>query len=393
MKKLFVAVLALAALAACNKENVDTFVTSNQKAVSITIVNPETRAVVEAGGVDDVKAVGANGEVLAKGTSKVVAQANELQFLFANEQGMIVDIRPYSNGVPATTNTDNNVVVTFHNVAESAWQVAVVRYGDMAALKVGEKLSAVRDEAKDEAKNAGVVIDSITLYAAAQLSYTNDTVCVEHTEFKLYKASLDLAPLFSRFEINRVKCTDLGEVTYKVATGVDTTVVKGYDELTLASIKFGSEATYTYNFAADTKLFGQLVYTDGVAGERADYDNTRCYNFGTDTEALAWNIAEQAAPSYTLDADNKKVASYPMVLSLNAIAYDSNIDTDTTVTVVRVNDKDGNPVETFEAGKIYNMDLDFAESNLDSFTDGICVEVTVTISDWEVVVVEPEFLS
>lgn len=392
MKKLFVAVLAIAALAACNKENVDTFVTSNQKAVSITIVNPETRAVVEAGGVDDVVAKGAVGQVLTKGASKVVAQATELLFLFANEQGMIVDIRPYSNGVAATTNTDNNVVVTFHNVAESAWQVAVVRYGDMAALAVGDNLSAVRDEAKDEAKNAGVVIDSITLYAAAQLSDSGETCTYNHAEFKLYEASLDLAPLFSRFEINRVKCTDLGEVTYKVAMGEETTVVKGYDELTLASIKFGSEASYTYNFAADTKLLGKLVYTGGVAGERADYDNTRCYNFGADTEALAWNIAEQVAPSYTV-VDEKKVASNPMVLSLNAIAYDSNIDTNTTVTVVRVNDEDGNAVETFEAGKIYNMNLDFAESNLDSFTDGICVEVTVTISNWEVVVVTPEFLS
>lgn len=392
MKKLFVAVLALAALAACNKENVDTFVTSNQKAVSITIVNPETRALVEAGGVDDVDAVGADGVVLAKGTSKVVAQANELQFLFANEQGMIVDIRSYTNGVAAEGNTENNVVVTFHNVAESAWQVAVVRYGDMTALEVGDNLSAVRDEAKNEANNAGVVIDSITLYAAAQLSDSGETCTYNHAEFKLYKASLNLAPLFSRFEINRVKCLDLGEVTYKVAMGEETTVVKGYDELTLASIVFGSEATYKYDFAADTKLLGKLVYTDGVAGVRADYDNTRCYNFGTDAEALAWNIAEQAAPSYTV-VDEKKVASNPMVLSLNAIAYDSNIDTNTTVTVVRVNDKDGNAVETFEAGKIYNMDLDFAESNLDSFTDGICVEVTVTISDWEVVVVTPEFLS
>ena len=396
MKKLFVSVMAIAALVSCNNENEDTILTSSKKSVSITIENAVSTRAVAAANATDVEAVGGEGKLLTAGENVVSAEYDELVFLFANRNGEIVEIRDgeasdITSEVTTTENATSEVhTLTFHSVTEAATQVAVVRYGDMTPVnKVGDNLSKIQEEAADETKNKEVELDMITLYGASDLSSTGDTCEKDGQTYNLYTAKVNIAPLFARVEITYVECTDLGEATYGMATNTinDLEAVKGYDEVTLKSITFGANNIYYYNFAANTVLYGKYTgnINDETKGVRADYATTRKYAFEDankeGTQYLAWNIAQQAAFS----------ATNPLVMNVATHAYDfTNADKNTTLTVVGLT-KDGQPVTTFQAGNIYRLDLDFKEKNLDNYNDGICVEVEVTVAKWVVNIVEPTF--
>lgn len=397
MKKLFVSLMAVAALVSCNNENEDVILTSSKKSVSITIENAVSTRAVAAAEATDVEAVGGEGKLLTAGENVVSAEYDELVFLFANKNGEIVEIRDgeaseITSEVTTTDNVTSEVhTLTFHRVTEAATQIAVVRYGDMTPVnKVGDNLSKIQEEAADETKNKEVELDMITLYGASDLS-TDGAVCtVDGVNYNLYTAKVNIAPLFARVEITYVECTDLGEATYGMATQTidPTKAPKGYDEVTLKSITFGANNIYYYNFAANTVLYGKYTgnINDETKGVRADYATTRKYAFEDakkeGTQYLAWNIAQQ--PAFSNDT--------PLTLNVATHAYDfTNADKTTTLTVVGLTGNDKKPVTTFQAGNIYRLDLDFQEKNLDNYNDGICVEVEVTVAKWVVNIVEPTF--
>ena len=49
----------------------------------------------------------------------------------------------------------------------------------------------------------------------------------------------------------------------------------------------------------------------------------------------------------------------------------------------------GDPVTTFEPGKIYRMDIRFAEDDLTH--QAICLDITLNVVKWTVNIVTPEF--
>ena len=422
MKKLFVCAMALAAFVSCSKDE-PTLLETSKKSVSINITNvvSDTRAAELVAPATSVSmdAAGSVGKVLTAGKNVVSATPEQLTFLFANDKGEIVEIKNYNDAiveegstVDGTTNVTHSL--RFHNITEAATQIAVVKYGDMAALTVGNNLSKVRDEAASEALNKEIELDAITLYGASLLK-AGGTCEYDGHKFNLYTASVEVKPMFARVEISGIECNDLGNATYRMAKNDITEPIadKGYDELTLNSIYFGTNKQYTYAWATKPVLYGEYTgnINDDNKGIRPDYQDTRIYAFdatasstladaatvtnangdytaNSATTMLAWNIAPQAAPSFTAATeDAEEVISNPMVLSLNTHAYDfSNASKATTVTVKKL----GN-VANFEAGNVYRLYLEFGESNIDSFYDGICVDVEVIVQKWVVNIVTPQF--
>ena len=419
MKKLFIAALALASVVACSKDDNASVLESSKKSVSITIANAvsSTRA-VDALTAEDVvmDTDGSVGKVLKAGENVVSAKYTDLEFLFANKNGEIVEIHTPADAVNTTDNTTEEVhSLLFHGVTESATQIAVVSYGDMTPLKVGDNLADIQKEAADESKNNEIVLEEITLYGAGDIAWDGKSTCeVDGENFNLYTATVDVAPLFARVEISGIECSDLGDATYGMASNTidDEVAVKGYDELTLNNIYFGTHGKYTYTWETKPVLYGQYSgnINDDNKGIRPDYQDTRIYAFDatetttladattvTNTDGnysantaktmLAWNIAPQAAPSFTAATeDAAEKISNPLVLSLSTHAYDfTNATKDSSVTVKSLG------VDNFEAGNIYRLYLEFAESNIDNYNDGLCVNVEVTVAKWVVNIVNPTF--
>lgn len=397
MKKLFVAVLALAALAACNKDSEMQFIETNKKAVDFSIANylEETR-VIDAPADSEVKGNGQVGTIEAQVADDALAaaKADELVLLFANNANVVEQ----AYDVKSLTLTDG--VCRIHDINESVTQVAVVRKVDTAtkgtdgvwtytydiapANYIGDNLSVYRAAALVEYDdNRGLA--GMDLFAVKGLGTPQGTCTVEDpTDHKttftytLFKATVEVKPMLARVEVTRISCTDLGETTYKAANGTiedGKVVTGGFDELVLGTIKFGANANYTYDLN-DFVLKG--VYEKGNKTTKRDLTY---FEAGDDDTkyAVAWNIATETA--YPL------VASNAMTLDMVASAYDYTV-VNTAQNLTIGFDKAGTK---FEPGKIYRIAIDFKESNLDKSNEAICVEVTVKIADWVIVPVEPTF--
>ena len=370
MKKLFVAALAIAALAACNKEEGPTYLESNKKAISITIANgvTDTRAVVP-----EVTPT-ANGGVATiqeQAAAEACATTDELVILFANRAGQVVEAYTFDQADLVTTEGNGNKY-TYHAVHESVEQVAVVRYAAITTVSefVNTNLSVYAEAAAVEDRNVSVA--DLELYAVSGLNASGE--CSVETDdhvwetYKLYTASLNVQPALARVEIIGVNCTNLGEMTlsnYGVGANIG-----GYDKLALGTVSFGNatDKMYTYAFNSTAILLGKY------AGNGASRD-PQIYDLGD--KAITWNVAPQAAPSET----------YPMVFTMTAEAYDYNVlNKAKTLTIEKFNG-----ITNLERGKIYRLDLEFEEENIDVTNDAICVDVTVTIANWVVEEVQPVF--
>lgn len=380
MKKLFVAVLAIAALAACNKEEAPVYQDSVKKSIAITIAN----GVADTKAVDEVKpeAVGGEATIVPQENNQAAASTDELVVLFANRAGVVVEAYSFADADETTAadpDADPDVkgvyTYTFHAVHESVEQVAVVRYAAITNVEDFENtaLSVYAEAAAVEDLN--VDLDALELYASADLNDSGETCKVQATEhvyetYKLYTAALTVTPALARVEIVGVNCTDLGERT--LAAVSDATIVGGYDELALTDVVFGAEKVYNYNFLEADVLKG--VY----AGERNTTEREAVvYDLKDTKEAIAWNIAPQAAPT----------AAKPMVFTMEASAYDYTVlNTTKTLTI-----ESFAGVTNFDRSKIYRLDLEFVEDNLDATNEAICVEVEVEIANWVVVELEPNF--
>ena len=397
MKKLFIAAMALATIVSCSKDEGDTFLTSNKKSVAITIANSQmgTRG-------------GAAGETTKVEPNEYAATVDQLTVLFLNNSEEIVESYKLSAGTEENTTADTQGVITkrFHGVNESVNKVAVVRYNGSVAA--GTEYSTIVAAAKNEAAaaftgaegttNLNTDVQSIILTSGnavtlaegtgdkAECEYTNEKG--ETHKYKLYTATVEVAPAFARLEIHSVAVTNLGQQTN------DNGTVTGVDEVKLGLLTFGGgeAGPYTYNFT-DVTFWGNFKSKMSGTWAASNADNTVTSWTPANDKAISWNMLPTtvSAPTYTV-AEGVETISNPMVLNVTVDAADMYIQ-DKTRTVTVKGLKDGNnPVTEFEAGKVYTLNLNFDESHISTpDVAQICVEATVKVSQWTVVPVTPEF--
>jgi hypothetical protein len=271
MKKLFVAVLALGALASCQKENTVSFKETDSKTIEINVLNlvEESRAV-------------AGGET-AQGTPVNCAEFGELKILFVEADGKIAhedtlvadnagnmtdDTHNAINGeyVKDTEYVDNSGTRRWHNVPASIKKIAVVRYEatDFAQGCVGKDLEDdVLALAQNMEENVNRPIETMVLCGVGALSDTGATHMVGDALYHVWKAEVNVAPAFARFEVRSINCTDLGALN---ADGDDATY--DLDELKLKSLTWNYKAAAgNVEYAAPD--FGATLY--GVYAPAADY--------------------------------------------------------------------------------------------------------------------------
>lgn len=428
MKKIFIVAIALAVFVSCSKDDgVDKVLTSKEKSVSVTIQNSVisgTRATVtgetlnptpnggEAGLTKQVGTAAGTEDAADGSTETLVADINQLKILFANQAGQVLHAMPLVNTADDDihadengTNEDNNPseyvpgtnpgdelpdgsgVYEFHRVPEAVTRVAVIRDVNLenAETLVGKTLADIQKDAVDES-DRNVDVQSIFLYAEGDLKVSNkcyeDTVNGVTTTYNYYTTILDILPQYTRFELVSVSCDDLGKLNTDVDNPNIATV--GLDELQLVKFTIplnGKEYKKTWTVTENNNW---TLYGDACTAETCkakDIEITADDEQGAAGYAWSWNMAPG---KLNLAAD-----SAPMVLDLNADSHHMFVNnTAKTVKVVSLN---GNAEFELKKGEVYRMALSFKESNIDKTDDQLCVQATVTINNWKVVLVTPEF--
>lgn len=392
MKKLFVAVLALGALASCQKENTVAFEETDSKTIEINVLNlvEESRAI--------------EGGDTAQGTAVNCAEFGELKILFVEADGKIAhedtlvaendnmtdDTHNAINGeyVKDTEYVDNSGVRRWHNVPASIKKIAVVRYeatdfeGGCVGLDLEDNVLAL---AADMEENVNRPIDEMVLCGYDSLEDTGETHMVGESMFHVWKAEVNVAPAFARFEVRSIECTDLGALN---ADGDDATY--DLDELVLKSLIWNyTDATGNVEYTAPAG-FGATLY--GVYDPAADfdykYDENTCTGervavYEPANGAWSWNVLPGTFKGLTVDIDGY---AYDYQVSYEADQSDRNFPLVVTG-LATSRDAEGNVTgedNEFVAGNIYHIDLVFGQNNIKT-QDGICVDVVVTVNPWKVV--------
>ena len=429
MKKIFIVAMALAAFVSCSKDDgVDKVLTSKEKSVSVTIQNSVisgTRATVtgetlvptanggEAGLTKQVGTAGTE-DAADDSTETLVADITKLTILFANQAGQVLHAMPLVNTadddihVENGTNEDNvpneyvpgtnpgenlpaeGGVYEFHRVPEAVTRVAVIRDVNLenAETLVGKTLAEIQKDAVDES-DRNVDVQSIFLYAEGNLTVGDecyeDTVNGVTTTYYYYTTTLDIKPQYTRFELVSVSCDDLGKLNTDVDDeGNPNIATVGLDELQLVKFTIplnGKEYTKSWNATENNNW---TLYGDACTAETCkakDTEITADDEKGEADYAWSWNMAPG---TLNLAADYA-----PMVLDLNADSHHMFVNNKAkTVKVVSLNGEDEFELKK---GEVYRMALSFKESNIDKTDDQLCVQATVVIRNWKVVLVTPEF--
>lgn len=398
MKKLFVAVLAIAALAACNKEEAfnGPSVDSKNKSIEITILNASsTRAAAEETVPGDVPAGDA-----VEGTHDAVVNDTDLKVLFADATGLVLnelqltkqaesDVHESQTPEYLPGKSDTEGTYVWHNVPAAVTQIAVVRYetGDITFAPGTLKLTDYETLATAKI-NEGREIDDVVLYGADN-SLVKGSECEEinGVQYYIYTAEVTVAPKLARLEINNIQCYDLGDLNDDVVSdGTANFATVGIDELTLKTFSWtgvqqgdtlGSTATEVFSITIpeNTVLYGSYAKTGNTlnSDEVADDDAFR----PATGKVWAWNFVPQNFAQ--------------MTLMMDALAYDYvlPVSTDLAINVTGLK-KGETAISKYEAGNIYKLNLLFSEGDI-AGQEGICVNVVVTIQDWTVNVVTPVF--
>lgn len=330
MKKLFVAVLAIAALAACNKEEAPILNTS-KKSVSMTILNggEATRAITDASDDENFEC----------------AAEVDLTVLFADANGKVVESRALSAAETKEVGTAEEgqlvpTTYTFHRLPETVMQVGVIALRDNAEPA---SLAAAKELWETETKDAQVA--DIVVYGE-DLDLTPADYCakVGDEEFPFFNAAVRVAPAHTRFEVLSFTCEDLGQNEY------------GYSQIDLVKMTMG----------ADEQALNKTLTPENNSANAGE------------GQAWSWNwIAPHAFSPITVD------------LEVTGKNYTVAIP-EKTLTIEKLMNN-GTEVTEFAVENIYKLNVPFYEKNIDATDAYICVDVEVTIAKWVVNTLTPVF--
>ena len=230
-------------------------------------------------------------------------------------------------------------------------------------------------------------------------TWPNDQNVAETQKNQVYKAALTLMPRIARFEVDgfRVKFT---EGTPK------------YENITINQLGFT-------NYYTETPL-KELAPAGNLVNAVADYTNeTAVYQWfvdhldGATTPAPVWSYykeslsfdapaADAENPVYVTSQDFTTPQAFHFFPSDEVPMFLVHLTADGVPAYLytkNIKDKDGNPITEFEAGTVYRMSALNKAGTQGSIeiTDDIidpmdrCVDITVSVHEWVVNLVTPEF--
>ena len=384
--------VAATTLAACNKEDITPVVEQGNKSVTLNIAN-----------LMQTKGTGTEVE------NGSAVKLNSVQVFFADANGglhtpMTVDAKKnadtYFEGTAAVTGT-----YAFHFLPKAVSKVIVL--GNMPqqtatnqeALLTAVQALTVGEEQDPEALSLfGIDTDLTPGDADEDIHDEKDETALPHPN-PYVQAEVNLVPTVARFEVTGFEYAQVA-----VAAG-QTAPARNYTEMVVNSLSVRNwYTTATATFAgvvtpatldpfATTALNKDNIYgtyfTQVTAGWYYDataYTLNAANNYVetvatvtvkddkpvSDNKCYDYHVFPGAVPQFLIELTGKENGvSSPLYLMTSAL---------------KVNNA---ALTAIEAGKVYRMAMKFDDSNLQNPEK--CVEVAISVDDWNVVVVTPEF--
>lgn len=341
VRLLFCAALAAMTLSACDKE--ETKVAEGPtKSVEINIANILTRS---------------TGTAIADGTRVTL---NDCQIFFTD--GTALYKGKNGDGTDAVHFFSGNDIPTtavrYHFLPAAVNKVIVV--GNMGAAITPANLAAIEKDLMIAGEQDS---GNLRLYGESGLTATNTVD--EHTI--LYKATVNLVPRVARLEVSGFEC--------------EFSTTPKYSKIALNKIalnNWNAKAKYMATTVSD--LMNQTI-TDGTVFGWINPLTGVWY-----ADPITGVELTPAAPS-----DNTKTFVYhtfPAMVPQIVITC-MNDDVPAYLATRKLTKPDGTEITAFEPGKIYKLAFKFKDSDFN--LPDKCIDVTVTVANWEVVPVVPVF--
>lgn len=242
--------------------------------------------------------------------------------------------------------------------------------------------------------------NNVTVYGVSE-SFTPgtepDDAKGEHSgvNTQYYTAKVTVKPLFARFEIGNIQCTNLGN-TYtsldlKVIGLFDTntkmtiggSLPSGNEFLSMANVNEPGTTGLKYTFGESTSDNAAVSWVWDKLTTASLTSNSTLYNPG---ESGDKKFVYQFIPNASTDGKNTQVKLY--LEAKGGPAWNNSV-----VTASFKKTSDNETLESFEAGNIYTVDYKFTEGDIHPWNPDqeICINLSVTVAQWGIVALTPDF--
>ena len=392
--------VAATTLAACNKEDITPVVEQGNKSVTLNIANlMQTKG---------------TGTEVAEGTA---VKLNSVQVFFADAAGTLY--------TPKTVDAKANAVTYFEEAAAAAGTYQfhflpkavskVIVLGNMpqqtatnqdALLTAVQALTVGAEQDPEDLRLFGI---DETLVAAGNHAEA-DQGAIQHPN-PFVKAEVNLVPTVARFEVTGFEYAQVA-----VAAG-QTAPARNYTEMVVNSLSVrnwyttatatfaGAVTPATLDSFATTALNKDNIYAtyftkvpttewyyDATAytlKASNNYVQTVATVTGeaavSDKKCFDYHVFPGAVPQFLIELTGKEDngLTAPLFLMTSALKVGNK------VLAAEVAETEADSKVAIEAGKVYRMAMRFDDNNLQAPEK--CVEVAITVDDWNVFVVTPEF--
>ena len=392
MNKFFMLGLAGLAFAAC----------SNEEDLTSGVSNDGTKSMyLKFEGLSS----GVSGRAVEEGKTAGQIALTNFTVYFTDATGVIKKTETLNDDADdwATIGTAGHL---FHSIPNSVEQVYVVGNADGKSLPVvtpnTTNISAVKNQALQIAGEQDFG-DVILFGGDTQIAPVTegDRITDDQGHTLLYKAEVALAPFVSRFEVKGIQCEDLTGSKYKKIVLEAIGLMDYNNRFTLGGTASEEMTIDNVLEPGSTAVKGKYIFGETTDSQNGTYTN---YSWAWDKiigAELAKNddIHDPAAGYYVYQFSPAQIGStskknVQIKLAVDAYTDETTKDPFGAVVTASFNKSDGQPLTAFEAGKIYRIDsYKFKVENVGPWNpdEEICVNVKVTVADWEIVTLTPVF--
>lgn len=389
MNKFFMLGLAGLAFAAC----------SNEEDLTSGVSNDGTKSMyLKFEGLSS----GVSGRAVEEGKTAGQIALTNFTVYFTDATGVIRETATLNDDA-ADWATIGTVGHLFHSIPNSVEQVYVVGNAENKNLPQvtvnTTNISVVKNQALQIAGEQDFG-DVILFGGDTQIEPVTDGSITDDQEGHnlLYKAEVALAPFVSRFEVKGIQCEDLTGSKYKKIELEAIGLMDYNNKFTLGGTASEPMTIDNVLEPGSTPEAGKYIF-----GETTDAVNNAYTNYSWAWDKITGveltkndDIHNPAAGYYVYQFSPKQITSGKNVqikLALNAYRADDSLDPFGAVVTAKFNTSNG-PLTEFAAGKIYRIDsYKFKVENVGPWNpdEEICVNVKVTVANWEIVALTPVF--